>query len=66
MASGIFGKNINGVCYQGNAGKSWVNYKEADAVCELIEDLKNDTNFNMMSIGVVSPFAAQISLLHYL
>lgn len=63
MASGIFGKNINGVCYQGNAGKSWVNYKEADAVCELIEDLKNDTNFNMMSIGVVSPFAAQISLL---
>jgi very-short-patch-repair endonuclease len=60
VKSGIFGRNVSGVCAKGSGGKSWINPKEIRAICELIQDFQNNDGFSHLSIGVVSPFAAQI------
>jgi superfamily I DNA and/or RNA helicase/very-short-patch-repair endonuclease len=56
--SGIFGVNIIGECTRGNNGKSWVNFKEAKLVCDIIRDLINSEEFMTKSIGVVTPFSS--------
>ncbi|MDP2215783.1 MAG: AAA domain-containing protein [Methanolobus sp.] len=61
VRSGIFGRNISGMCLRGNAGKSWINPEEIKAVCELIQDLRNNEGLGHLSIGVVSPFASQVA-----
>jgi very-short-patch-repair endonuclease/GTP cyclohydrolase I len=60
IKSGVFGRNVSGVCIRGSAGKSWINHKEIKAVCELIQDLQSNDELSQLSIGVVSPFAAQV------
>ena len=57
--SGVFGLNVVGECTRGNFGKTWVNLKEARAICEIIKDIKNSEMFIGKSVGVVTPFSGQ-------
>ncbi|MDA0525451.1 AAA domain-containing protein [Methanococcoides alaskense] len=58
--SGLFGRNVLGTCDKGSGGKSWVNPKEIESICELIQNIQDNDGLSHLSIGVVSPFAAQV------
>ncbi|WP_462273583.1 AAA domain-containing protein, partial [Methanohalophilus sp.] len=61
--SGVFGKNVRGFCKKGYNGKSWTNKNEADAICDLVNDLQESQGLENLSIGIVSPFAEQARML---
>lgn len=57
--SGVFGLDVAGECVRGSGGRSWVNQKEAQAVCEIIKSIRSDETFFGRSIGIVTPFKGQ-------
>ena len=62
IGSGVHSIPVSGEVRRGKNGRSWVNIAEAEKVLELIQNLKaGDSRF--LSIGVVTPFAAQKDLL---
>lgn len=60
VRSGLFGKDLIGLCLKGGGGKSWINPREVAAVCELVQDLRANEGLGHLSIGIVSPFNAQV------
>ena len=58
--SGIYGINVKGHCEKGLKNESWLNEKEAIQVVGLIKEIKKDKYFTNKSIGVVTPFKAQV------
>jgi len=61
--SGVFGRNISGVCSRGKNGRSWKNEPEANEVIQLIKRMRNRDEFSRLSLGVVTPFNGQESFL---
>lgn len=60
VRTGLFGKDLIGICLKGSSGKSWINPREVTAVCELVQDLRANEGLGHLSIGIVSPFNAQV------
>jgi len=57
IASGVTMIEVTGQVYRGPRGRSWINRNEANRVLELIKQLRKDAR--NLSLGVVTPFAAQ-------
>ena len=65
VASGIYREHVLGQAGRGPDDRSWQNRAEAAAVVEKIRELRQG-NGRSMSLGVVTPFAAQKDLLRNL
>lgn len=63
QVSGVYGVNVKGISERGNNDRSWRNLKEAKEVCELIKSIKQDIKLKNYSIGVVTPFKAQVEVI---
>lgn len=61
--SGVFLKNIVGLCQQDKSGHSWQNHKEATEVVSIVKELRTESHLARHSIGIVTPFAAQVKLI---
>lgn len=59
--AGIHGQQVNGYCVRGPRDESWINPPEKDAVCDLVKQLRAREGFGALTIGVVTPFKAQVS-----
>ena len=57
MGSGMHARHIAGQCERGDRGRSWRNPIEAEAVCELVAQLRKSEPG--MKLGIVTPFSAQ-------
>jgi len=57
LPAGVFGLDVRGECTR--TGTSWVNPKEAEQVCNVIEDIRRNDDLMHKSIGVVTPFVPQ-------
>ncbi|TVS15226.1 MAG: DUF559 domain-containing protein [Gammaproteobacteria bacterium] len=55
--NGVFGHRVSGQARRGPRNSSWINFPEAQAVAEIVADLRAEGP--RMSIGVVTPFKAQ-------
>lgn len=62
VGSGVHTIPIAGQVERGSEGRSWVNRIEAEKVIDLIKEIK-DGDARSMSLGVVTPFAAQKEIL---
>lgn len=60
LGSAIHGENVNGQCTRGQYGSSWKNSLEAQAVCDLIGRLRQEPGIQQCSLGIVTPFRAQM------
>jgi RecA/RadA recombinase len=60
---GMFAQNVDGTCERGSHNQSWVNRAEAKKVVETIAGLRHDSKFIHFSLGVVTPFRAQVELI---
>ncbi|GAM10438.1 putative helicase senataxin [Geobacter sp. OR-1] len=60
--AGLFCKDVEGICQRDKRGQSWQNQQEADAVVETIRGLRSESQFARFSLGVVTPFKAQVDL----
>ena len=58
IGSGVHSVDVTGLVRRGDRGRSWVNEPEAEAVIELVQQLKQGDS-RSLSLGVVTPFAAQ-------
>ena len=54
--AGVHGQQVNGYCERGPRDKSWINPPEVDAVCELVNQLRECEGSGAYTIGVVTPF----------
>ena len=63
FGSGIHGFNVSGQCRRGERNASWCNEPEAEEVVNIINQLKTKDDFSYLTIGVVSPFRAQVELI---
>lgn len=61
--AGLFCKDVEGVCQRDKRGQSWQNTKEAEAVVATIRSLRAESQFARFSVGVVSPFKAQVEII---
>lgn len=61
--AGLFCRNVEGVCQRDKRGQSWLNQKEAKAVVETVKELRSESQFSRFSLGVVTPFKAQVELI---
>ena len=50
---------VTGFCQRDQRTGSWINREEAQAVCKLIQELRSNPVYTLLSIGVVTPFRAQ-------
>lgn len=66
IAGGIHGLDVKGVAERGERGRSWMNRPEAEAVVDTIGRIRSDESLGHLSIGVVSPFRAQVYLVQEL
>jgi len=57
--SGVFGLDVSGECFRGGRGQSWVNPKEAQAICDIIKSIRSDDTFFGKTIGIVTQFRGQ-------
>jgi very-short-patch-repair endonuclease len=57
--SGVFGLDVPGECFRDTNGKSWVNVREAHAICDIIKEIRTNDEFGGKSIGIVTPFKGQ-------
>jgi len=57
--SGVFGLDVPGECFRDINGKSWVNVREAHAICDIIKEIRTNDEFGGKSIGIVTPFKGQ-------
>jgi superfamily I DNA and/or RNA helicase len=62
VGSGVHMIPVAGTTNRGSNGRSWVNGPEAERVLELVQQLKQGDS-RTLSLGVVTPFAAQKELL---
>ena len=62
VGSGVHTRPVAGVARRGSNGRSWVNEPEAEAVLELIQQLR-EGDARSLSLGVVTPFRAQKEML---
>ena len=60
LGAGIHSQQVNGYCTRGPRDESWVNPPEKDAICELVKQLRAFEGFGSYTIGVVTPFKAQV------
>lgn len=58
IGSGMHLRHVAGSATKGDSGRSWLNRIEAQAVLGLIQELRSG-NSRALSLGVVTPFAAQ-------
>jgi very-short-patch-repair endonuclease len=56
---GMFGLDVSGECFRGCNGQSWMNPKEAQAICDVIKSIRSDDAFFGKSIGIVTQFRGQ-------
>jgi len=59
IGAGVHRVSITGSVSRGNRGRSWQNAIEANRVVELIEEIRSQNSMRHLSVGVVTPFAAQ-------
>ena len=59
IGPGVHRENVSGTVVRGDRGRSWKNSPEAEKVLEVISKLAADSDMRHLSIGVVTPFAAQ-------
>ena len=59
---GLAWVDVSGKAERPNFGRSWVNHTEAESAVELVRELASDG----LTVGVVSPFAAQAGLIEKL
>ena len=57
--SGVFGLDVSGECFRGSRDQSWVNPKEAQAICDIIKSIRSDDTFFGKTIGIVTQFRGQ-------
>jgi very-short-patch-repair endonuclease len=57
--SGVFGLDVPGECFRGSRGQSWVNPKEAQAICDIVKSIRSDDTFFGKTIGIVTQFRGQ-------
>jgi very-short-patch-repair endonuclease len=57
--SGVFGLDVCGECFRGGRGQSWVNPKEAQAICDIIKSIRSEDTFLGKTIGIVTQFRGQ-------
>lgn len=62
-AYGISGIDVQGFCKRGRGSRSWINEKEAQKVVNLIQELRKNDSCSGYSVGVVTPFRAQVELI---
>jgi very-short-patch-repair endonuclease len=62
LGTGVHAVRVHGAAQQGPGGRSWRNQQEAAAVLEQVKSLKGFGSSDL-SVGVVTPFAAQKDLL---
>lgn len=62
VGSGVHMVSVAGTTRRGSKGRSWLNMPEAERVIELVQRLKQGES-RSLSLGVVTPFAAQKDLL---
>jgi len=58
IGSGVHSVPVVGTARRGDNGRSWINEPEAEAVLDLVKQLK-EGDTRALSVGVVTPFAAQ-------
>jgi superfamily I DNA and/or RNA helicase len=58
IGSGVHLRHVAGTASKGENGRSWTNVVEAQAVLDLIRELRSG-NSRHLSLGVVTPFAGQ-------
>jgi len=58
IGSGVHSVPVRGATQRGSRGRSWVNKAEAEAVLQQVQALR-EGDARALSIGVVTPFAAQ-------
>ena len=63
---GVFGVNVSGYAYKDRESDSWCNTEEAEAVVQLVKDIKNTPEYERFSIGIISPFRGQVNLINSL
>lgn len=63
FGSGIHGFNVSGQCSRGERNASWCNEPEATEVVNIIKQLKAKDDFSHLSIGVITPFRAQVEMI---
>ena len=56
----MHGVPVSGRATRGPGGRSWVNAGEADAVCEVVHQMRSEAGQSYFSIGIVTPFRAQV------
>lgn len=63
FGAAVHGQSVAGRCARGEHNSSWVNEPEANAVYALLQRIGAEAAMKSLSIGVVSPFRAQVDLL---
>ena len=58
LAAGVHGRAVRGMCQRGSNNRSWRNPPEAQAVCDVIAELRGTEGQSAFTIGVVTPFRA--------
>jgi len=61
LGSPIHGLHISGRCIRGQFNSSWQNPPETEAVCNLVSQLRRSTETCSFSLGIVTPFRAQMN-----
>jgi KaiC/GvpD/RAD55 family RecA-like ATPase len=59
LGSGLFCRDVVGVCQRDKRGQSWLNQQEARAVVDTVRELRSGSQLSRFSLGVVTPFKAQ-------
>ncbi|MDP6650592.1 MAG: AAA domain-containing protein, partial [Gammaproteobacteria bacterium] len=59
IGAGVHRVNVSGQASRGERGRSWKNVLEAEQVMELVRSLRADGSMSHLSLGIVTPFAAQ-------
>ncbi len=62
-ANGVYGMDVSGQCQRGKGYSSWINEPEALEVSKIIVGLSNNGQRHSFSVGVISPFKAQVTLI---
>ena len=66
VASGLFPVPVAGKAERGDRGRSWINRAEADRVVDEVERLTAQEGLNGGTIGIVTPFGEQKTLIRNL
>lgn len=61
FGSSVHGQHVSGHCSRGPDNSSWQNPPEIEAVCDLVRRLRQSAEGRSRSLGIVTPFRAQMN-----